>query len=291
MAWAHRVKTRDEGLFGPGSVTWKVHASPTMLIGGMRALVIQALHPLAMAGVAQHSDYETRGVYRLRRTIQYVLTVTFGDTHSARASGALVRRVHERVQGLDPVTGRTYSAADPETLLWVHAVEVHSFLSAYRAYAGRLSPDEQDRYLAESVRSAELVGLDPKDVPKNRAEMRRYFESMDPKLCVSQSALSAIRFVTNPPVHRRTLALTASLRVVSRAAVALVPRHLRALAGLERPWLADALTFATVSAATRPLAMALELPFAERANLERLRQFAAEHPFASVPVPASRAVA
>src|SRR5207249_3382264 len=87
---------RDAGLFGPGSVTWRVHASPAMLIGGMRALIIQSLHPLAMAGVAQHSSYRTRGLYRLRRTTQYVLTVTFGDTDAAKAAGAVVRKVHER---------------------------------------------------------------------------------------------------------------------------------------------------------------------------------------------------
>src|ERR1700753_1401144 len=149
-----------------------------MLIGGVRALLIQTLHPLAMAGVAQHSDYKTRGLRRLRRTTQYVLTVTFGDTQAAEAAGEQVRRVHALIRGVDPVTGRTYSADDPETLLWVHCVEVHSFLAAYRAYGGPITPEECDRYFAESARSARLVGIDPAVGARFAAEMRRYFARM-----------------------------------------------------------------------------------------------------------------
>src|SRR5262249_12467776 len=153
-------------LFGPDSVTWKVHSNPAMLIGGMRALIIQSLHPLAMAGVAQHSDYRTRGLYRLRRTVRYILTITYGDTQRARAAGALVQRVPQRIGGVDPVTGKRYTASDPDTLLWVHCVEVHSFLAAYRAYARPLSVADQDRYFEESARSAELVGIPRERVPK-----------------------------------------------------------------------------------------------------------------------------
>src|SRR5215210_2493061 len=152
----------DDGLFGPGSVTWKVHSSPVMLIGGLRALMVQALHPLALAGVIEHSDFRARPLHRLRRTVEYVATVTFADTASAQAAGAAVRRVHTFINGTDPVTGRRYSAEDPETLLWVHCVETHSFLAAYRAYGGSLTPAEQDAYLAESARAArELLPLLP----------------------------------------------------------------------------------------------------------------------------------
>jgi uncharacterized protein (DUF2236 family) len=274
---------RGPGLFGPGSVTWRVHAHPAMLIGGMRALIIQSLHPLAMAGVAQHSDYRTRGLYRLRRTVRYVLTVTFGDTESAEAAGALVRRVHERIHGVDPVTGRRYSATDAETLLWVHAVEAHSFLAAYRAYGGPLSRREQDEYFDESARAAVLVGIPAALVPRSLAEMRAYFERVRPSLCVSQSALDAIRFVASPPISRERLAVTASMRVASAAAIGLIPGHLRALAGLERSRIVDALTFAGIRAAMRPAAAALDLPLDEKASVERLRAFAASRPFASPP--------
>jgi uncharacterized protein (DUF2236 family) len=248
-----------------------------MMIGGMRALLIQSLHPLAMAGVAQHSDYRTRGLYRLRRTVRYVLTVTYGDTEAAQAAGALVRKVHEQIRGVDPVTGRTYSATDPETLLWVHCVEVHSFLSAYAAYDQPLLDSERDRYFAESARSAALVGIPDHLVPKTRAEMRRYFERLRPSLCVSQAALDAIRFVAFPPL-RTTRGV--ALRIVSRAAIGLVPHHLRALAGLERPFLSDAVTVAAVRAAMKPATIALGASLDEDANIQRIRAMAAEFPFA-----------
>lgn len=272
---------RDDGLFGPGSVTWRVHASPAMLIGGMRALLIQSLHPLAMAGVAQHSDYRTRGLYRLRRTTQYVLTVTYGDTEAAEAAGAQVRSVHQHIQGLDPVTGRNYSADDPETLLWVHCAEVHSFYTAYRAYGGALTSADRDRYFAESARAAALVGIPKELVPASALEMRAYFARLLPSLCVSQSALEAIRFLSAPPIIRGNMRVTLSMRVASAAAIGLVPHHLRLLMGLERPWLVDAATFASLRAAWRPLARLLELPESEDANIARLRAFAATQPFAS----------
>jgi uncharacterized protein (DUF2236 family) len=113
-----------------------------------------------MAGVVQHSDFRERPMHRLRQTATYVATTTFGATEQARAAGAHVRRVHGHIHGTDPVTGARYSAEDVDTLLWVHCVEVHSFLVAVRAYGGmRLDEDEQDRYLAESARAAELVGI------------------------------------------------------------------------------------------------------------------------------------
>src|SRR5205807_2030366 len=171
------------GLFAPDSVTWRVHADPSMLIGGMRALLIQALHPLAMAGVEQHSDYRANPWSRLQRTVEYVLTTTYGTREEAEAAGQIVRAIHKRVNGTDPVTGKTYSAEDPELLLWVHAVEVHSFLSAYRRYGGsRINDDDADRYVAEQVGGAALVGLPAAMVPASLAELREYFMTVDDEL-------------------------------------------------------------------------------------------------------------
>jgi uncharacterized protein (DUF2236 family) len=278
---AHPSTLRDDGLFGPESVTWRVHASPAMLIGGLRALLIQTLHPLAMAGVAQHSDYRTRGLHRLRRTTQYVLTVTFGDRQAAEAAGQQVRTVHRHIRGVDPVTGRSYSADDPETLLWVHCAEVHSFCAAYRAYVGRLSDTERDRYFAESARAAALVGIPKEMVPKSRTEMRAYFARVRPSLCVSESALEAIRFLTAPPLSRRHLRIGVSMRIAAAAAIGLIPSHLRALMGVERPWAVDAATFAGLHAAWRPLSRFLDIPETQEANVARLRAIVAERPFTS----------
>jgi uncharacterized protein (DUF2236 family) len=250
----------DTGLFGPGSVTWRIHAHPAMLIGGMRALMIQALHPLAMAGVAQHSDFRRRPLERLRRTARYVAETTFGDTATAHAAAARVRSIHRAVRGIDPVTGRAYAADDPDTLLWVHCVEVHSFLVAYRAYGGRLTDAEQDRYLAESARVAELIGIDPDAVPPTRADMADYFAAMLPSLCLSLEAKETIDFVASPPVTRELLPYAAPLRLTATAAVGLVPRHLRRLAGIDRPRLQDATTYAAIGPAVRLLAGVLRIP-------------------------------
>jgi uncharacterized protein (DUF2236 family) len=265
----------DRGLFGPESVTWRVHASPAMLIGGMRALIVQAMHPLAMAGVFEHSDFRERPLHRLKVTAEYVATTTYADTATAERAGARVRAVHRHIRGTDPVTGKPYSAEDPETLLWVHCVEVHSFLAAFRAYGGRISDADQDRYLAESARSAALVGIDPADVPASREEMREYFAHMFPALCVSAAAQEAIRFVASPPVTKELLPLAPALRVSAAAAVSLVPRELRRMAGLERPWAADLLTVATVTGAIRLLAAGLSLPYAGTVRDQAVRRLLA----------------
>src|SRR3954453_18757464 len=108
-----RLAVRDQGLFGPESVTWRVVGHQASIIGGLRSLIIQSLHPLAMAGVADFSDYRARPLRRLERTARYVADTTFGTTEQAYEAAAVVRRVHERVHGVDPVTGRSYSADDP----------------------------------------------------------------------------------------------------------------------------------------------------------------------------------
>lgn len=216
----------DPGLFGPESVTWRIHAHPAMLVGGLRALLIQALHPLAMAGVHEHSDYRTDQWGRFRRTTEYVVTTTFGDTASAEAAGALVRRVHRHVRGTDPVTGRAYTADDPALLTWVHNVEVHSFLLAYRRYGGRLSAVDADRYVAEMTRAAALVGLHPSAVASTVDVLRAYFRDVEPELVSSPIARAAAMAVLNPPMP---LPLKALWAIPAAAALGLVPRRFRAL--------------------------------------------------------------
>lgn len=254
----------DQGLFGPGSVTWRVHAHPVMIVGGLRALLIQSLHPHAMAGVAQHSDYRGDPLRRLRQTARYVATVTYGDTAQAREAGARVRRVHRRVHGIDPVTGTRYSAEDPETLLWVHCVEVHSFLAAYRAYGGRMPSRERDRYLAEQVAAAELVGIPREIVPDSTQAYRDYFERMLPRLCTSADTAATIAFVRDPTMPTTPLpariALGPAFRLLGRAAVALVPRSLRPIAGLPAPGPGDLPAAAAVATAANAVAVALAVP-------------------------------
>jgi uncharacterized protein (DUF2236 family) len=245
-----------DGYLGPDSVAWRVVGHPVSLVGGLRALIVQSLHPLAMAGVAQHSDYRHRSLDRLQRTAYYVTATVFGDRATADAAAKRVRGIHKHVRGIDPVTGDPYSADDPETQLWVHCVEWHSFLAAYRAYGGRLTAAEQDRYHAEGALVAPLVGVPESMVPRSTAEQREYFASVRPRLCISEPAREAISFVLNPPLTRDLLPFQIPLRLVARAALATVPRDLRRLAGIDRPRALDAATVAAV----RPAAALLTLP-------------------------------
>jgi uncharacterized protein (DUF2236 family) len=250
------VTRTDDGLFGPGSAAWKVIGHPGSLVGGLRSLIIQALHPHAMAGVDQHSNYLERPLNRLRGTAQYVAATTFGDTATAHRAAERVRLVHARVRGVDPVTGETYSADDPESLLWVHCVEWHSFLAAYRAFAGALAPEEEDRFIAEGVRAAALLGTPEDIVPASVAQMREYFQSVRPRLCVSAAAREAISFVLHPPMTRELLPYQVPVRLAARAAVALVPGNLRRLAGIDGSPAVDAVAIASA----RPALATLTLP-------------------------------
>ena len=252
----------DQGLFGPGSVTWKVHAHPVLIVGGLRALMIQALHPLAMAGVTQYSDFRADPLRRLRGTARYVHAVTFGDAATATAAAERVKRLHARVEGVDPVTGERFSARDPELLLWVHCAEVHSFLAAVRAYGYSLSRAEQDRYLAEQVAAAELIGVPREMAPDSIDAYRDYFERVRPLLRTSDDAAATIAFVRRPslPDRRLNALLAPALRTIGQAATALVPRSLRDIAGLPPPGPRDLPAAAAVTLASRALLESRRLP-------------------------------
>jgi uncharacterized protein (DUF2236 family) len=251
------LAVKDRGLFGPESVTWRVVGHQASIVGGLRSLIIQSLHPLAMAGVAEFSDYRARPLVRLQRTARYVAATTFGTTDEAHAAAAMVRRIHKRVHGVDPVTGRSYSADDPSTQVWVHTVEMHSFLAAYRVFAGRISDEDADRYFAENVPVAELVGTPAELVPSSLSEVRSYFASVRPELRMSAAAGDAIGFVLRPPLGSRDLLpLQLPMRTLSNAALALVPRDLRRIARIDRSPLLDVAALA----AARPLVAALGLP-------------------------------
>ncbi len=265
------------GYFAPDSITWRVHSNPAYtLVGGLRSLIIQALDPLAMAGVAQHSDYRERPLRRLQRTAEYVAVTTFGSTAEAEQAAARVRHVHKKVVGVDPITGKRYSAADPETALWIHLVEMHSFLVAAEAYGARFTADERDRYFAENAIVAELVGVPGDLIPRSSDAVRAFFAAKRPGLCVSDYAREAIDFVVSPPVTRELAPYVMPIRILGRAAVALVPRDLRRLIGLSPTRPGDALAHAQVEL----LARALYLPgagfFVSRTIGERTTSVAVE---------------
>ncbi|HEV2757208.1 MAG TPA: oxygenase MpaB family protein [Actinomycetota bacterium] len=168
----------DLGYFGPGSVAWRIHRDPSYGIGGIAALFVEALHPVAMAAVDQHSDFSHNAWVRTWRTTEYVFTIVFGSTVAAEGAAAAVRRLHDRIRGTDPVTGRAYAADDPDLLLWIHAVGIDYSLRAHEAYAHRLSPEDADRFVREMKVSARLVGLDEALAPDSVSELRSYLASV-----------------------------------------------------------------------------------------------------------------
>jgi len=189
----------DDGFFGPTSVAWKVSTDLSSPIAGLRSLLMQALHPLAMAGVDQHSDWRRDPVGRLAATSAYVTTITFGDRAVAEQAAARVRRIHDHVRGVDSVTDRPYAAGDPALLLWVHAALVDSAVCVTRAIGAGLSPDEADGYVAGMVVAAELVGVPRRLVPSNLAALDEYIASVQPELRSTPAAQESMAYVLDPP--------------------------------------------------------------------------------------------
>ncbi|MBC2904342.1 oxygenase MpaB family protein [Streptomyces cupreus] len=230
----------DPGLFGiaPDSPAWRVHGHPAgMLTGGFAALMLQSLHPLAMAGVDQHSDFRTDPVGRLTRTARFITTTTFGSQQAAREVIDVVRRIHTHVHGTAP-DGRLYRADDPQLLTWVHTAEVYSFLTGYQVYAprgSRLTQAECDTYYAQVAPVAEALGAER--VPRTAREVTRYLAGMRPELHVTPAALEAMRFLRGFGRNRRER-LVAGL--LMNASLGLLPSWARAELGIQRPVLVRA---------------------------------------------------
>ncbi|QNP61867.1 oxygenase MpaB family protein [Streptomyces genisteinicus] len=212
-------RTADPGLFGPASVTWHAHADPVMWIAGVRALWLQALHPRAVRGVMQNSDFRRDAWGRLLRTADFVGTLTYGTTEAAGKAGARVRRIHSLLTAEDPDTGERYGVGEPDLLLWVHCAEVDSYLDVLRRSGLPFGDASADRYLREQRESARLVGIDPTAAPAGRAELAAYFDRVRPQLAAGPEAHAVDDFLRRPPVH--------PLLVPARA---LLWRHLAALA-------------------------------------------------------------
>jgi uncharacterized protein (DUF2236 family) len=189
----------DDGFFGPASVTWRISGDLAAPVAGLRALLLQALHPLAMAGVDQHSGWREDPVGRLAATSAYLAVITFGERAAAERAAARVRRIHERVRGTDRVTGRDYAASDPDLLLWVHVTLVESGVAARGLFGIPLSPADGDRYAAEMVVAAELVGVPAARVPASLGAVQRYIASVRPELRCTPAARESMAYLLDPP--------------------------------------------------------------------------------------------
>ena len=205
--------------FAPDRPIRRVHGDASMFAGGLRALLLQSLHPLAMAAVSAHSGYRGDPWGRLQRTSYFLAITTYGAAPDAEAAIARVQAVHERVRGTSP-DGDRYRASDPHLLKWVHVAEVDSFLAAHQRYgAAPLDSAEQDAYVEDMARVARKLGvIDP---PTTLLELRQTLESYRPELRGTTEARQAARFILlNPPVP---WAARPAYGVLTAAAVSTLP--------------------------------------------------------------------
>ena len=189
------------GFFGPDSVTWRIHTDPSYAVGGLRALMLQALHPVAMDGVARNSTgFRDEWWMRMTRTGQYVQTITFGTRTEARRMAARVRGLHRKLSGVEETTGRAYQVDDPDLLLWVHNCEVDSLLSTARRAGLALSDADADAYVLEHLAAARLVGIPESLVPRTVADLDAYFDEIRPSLALTRAASDGVRRLFVPPM-------------------------------------------------------------------------------------------
>lgn len=234
-----------QGWFGPGDAIWTVHGSVSTFVGGIRSLYLQALHPLALAGVDQHSTYQQDPFGRLQRTGAFLAATTYGSAGLAQQTVDAIGVLHSRVQGAAQ-DGRRYSARDPRLLEWVHIALVDSMLTAYQRL-GRDGHVDPDAYVADMAVVGSRMGvLDP---PRTVPDLDARFASFRGELRVDEAVRRTHAFVTHAPLP---LALRPGYRVLARAAWASLP-----------PWALDLL-------GSRPRAQAIDLAAAD-ATLRVLR--------------------
>jgi uncharacterized protein (DUF2236 family) len=232
--WVGQIELGDDaGFFGPGSASWAVHGGMATMVAGIRALLMQTLHPGAMAGVHDWSRYREDPLGRLSGTIQWLVTVTFADTALAERESARVARFHDRVAGtyLDAQGAeRPYAAGDPELLSWVHVVFTDAFLQCHTIWDGDI-PGGADAYVREWATAGELVGV--QNPPRSARELREQLDAFKDAgvLKYDDRVAEAVRFIRNPPLRR---AMMPAYRVMFAGAVASIPEDYRRLLGLKR---------------------------------------------------------
>jgi uncharacterized protein (DUF2236 family) len=222
---------QGERWFTPDDPVWRVHADASMFPAGITSLLLQMLHPMAMAGVAGHSGYKSDPWGRLQRTSHYLATTTFGTIEHAEEAIAMVRSIHERVRGKDDL-GRPYRADDPHLLTWVHVAEIDSFLRGYQTFGDTpLTDEEADVYVAQAgIPAARLGVVDP---PTSVAELRAVLSSYRPELQTTASAREAARFLLlDPPLP---LYAKPGYGTLASGGVSLLPGWAREMLGIPLP--------------------------------------------------------
>jgi uncharacterized protein (DUF2236 family) len=222
----------DAGYFGPGSAVWAVHGGIPVLVAGMRALLLQTLHPGAMAGVHDWSRYREDPLGRLSGTVRWVLTTSFGDRAQAEAACAFVGRLHVKVAGnYESSRGpRDYSANDPDLLSWVHVAFADSFLRCHETWGGAV-PGGADAYVAEWAAAGDLMGV--RNPPRSERELRNQLAAFGPELRSDERVRDAVRFIRRPPFGAST---GLGYRIIFAGAIATFPVEYRRMLGVHRAW-------------------------------------------------------
>ncbi len=277
--WVDKIEAgSDQGFFAPDSATWTVHGGIPTMVAGIRALLMQTLHPGAMAGVHDHSRFREDALGRLAGTVQWLTIVTFGDTHLAREETARVARFHERVRGTYPdKTGvqRPYAANDPELLSWVHIVFADAFLGCHELW-GKPIPGGPDAYVREWAIAAELLGIP--DPPRSEAELQAQLHAFNQAgvLHHDERVEAAVSFIRNPPLKR---SMMPAYRIMFAAAVKSIPSEYRRVLGLKATRLPAIWATGVLLGSLRML-LGGTAP-AEEAARARLRRIASAHPMPS----------
>src|SRR5262245_35723520 len=222
----------DLGYFGPDSVSWQIHREVTVLVGGARAGLLQAAHPLVIAGARETGFYERNPWRRLQRTVVLTYTITFGTQAEADAAAERINDVHARVRGVDPVTGLPYDGLDPDLLLYVHACLVDSALLFEAATVGRLDDAGRQRFHEEQMLAAEMVRIPRSAIPPTVPELRAHLQAVYDSgiLRVEDAAERVAALFRDPPNEAEWRPVLAG---VSRLAFGTLPPELRSLYGVD----------------------------------------------------------
>lgn len=228
------VMRSTNALYRPDSVIWRVHGDvTTMMIGGVTALLLQMLHPAALAGVWDHSAFRDDMLGRLRRTARFIAVTTFGERADAEAAIGKVRQVHKHVRGVLN-DGTPYAAVDPRLLSWVHVCEGMGFLDAWIAFGDpSMSMSDQDIYFAQAGEIARALGADP--VPQTRAEAEALIAEFRPELVVAARTREVARMVLTQPSPSLTMAPVQA--ILMQASADILPRWAKEMHGFRSPLL------------------------------------------------------
>ena len=269
--WLDVVAAGDgPGLYLPTDAPWVIHADLVTLVGGVRALLMQALHPGSLAGVHSHSRYKDDPLGRLSGTIRWLTITTFGSHEAVAGEAARVNRMHERVRGsyrTAPGETRSYQAADPDLLRWVHVAFMDSFLRAYQCYSTRPIPGGADAYVRLWAKSVEPLGL-RNGVPQDEADLLACLDGYRAELAVTDETREVIRWLRRPPLPPAVQPVYALL---FHSAIASLPEDYRRMIGLKSPPLPLMRTVTTGFLKLLRLAIGPQSPL-EEAAIERLRR-------------------